>query len=65
MPAEPLEAIIALAPGRQAEMVLLAIIAGTDLANVVTHHLVRIVVVIVGAPLAARLMRGQKGVKGG
>jgi uncharacterized membrane protein AbrB (regulator of aidB expression) len=37
-------------------MVLLAIIAGTDIAYVVTHHLVRIVVVIVGAPVVARLM---------
>ena len=55
--APPLEAIIAFAPGGQAEMVLLAIIAGTDMAYVVTHHLVRIVVVIVGAPIVARLMR--------
>ena len=54
--AGPLEAILAFAPGGQAEMVLLAIIAGTDIAFVVTHHLVRIVVVIVGAPIVARLM---------
>ena len=56
--ADPLDAIIAFAPGGQAEMVLLAIIAGTDMAYVVTHHLVRIVVVIIGAPIVARLMRG-------
>lgn len=55
--APPLEAILAFAPGGQAEMVLLAIIAGTDMAYVVTHHLVRIVVVIIGAPIIARLMR--------
>ncbi len=55
--AGPMEAIIAFAPGGQAEMVLLAIIAGTDMAYVVTHHLVRIVVVIIGAPIIARLMR--------
>ncbi|MEM7188645.1 MAG: AbrB family transcriptional regulator [Pseudomonadota bacterium] len=54
--APPLDAIIAFAPGGQAEMVLLAIIAGADMAFVVTHHLVRIVVVILGAPLAARLL---------
>ena len=55
--AGPLEAILAFAPGGQAEMVLLALIAGTDMAYVVTHHLVRIVVVIIGAPVIARLMR--------
>ena len=38
-------------------MVLLALIAGADMAYVVTHHLVRIVVVILGAPIAARLWR--------
>ena len=54
--APPLEAIMAFAPGGQAEMVLLALIAGSDMAYVVTHHLVRIVVVIVGAPIIARLM---------
>ena len=55
--AGPMEAIIAFAPGGQAEMVLLAIIAGTDIAYVVTHHLVRILVVILGAPLAARFLK--------
>lgn len=54
--AGPLEAIIAFAPGGQAEMVLLVIIAGTDMAYVVTHHLVRIVVVIIGAPIVARVL---------
>lgn len=55
--AAPLEAIMAFAPGGQAEMVLLAIIAGADMAYVVTHHLVRIVVVILGAPLLARWLK--------
>ncbi len=55
--AGPLEAIMAFAPGGQAEMVLLAILAGADMAYVVTHHLVRLIVVILGAPLAARLFR--------
>lgn len=54
--ADPLAAMIAFAPGGQAEMVLLAIIAGTDMAYVVTHHLVRIVVVIIGAPIVARIV---------
>ncbi len=52
--APPLDAILAFAPGGQAEMVLLAIIAGTDVAYVVTHHLLRVVLVILGAPFAAR-----------
>lgn len=50
------DALLAFAPGGQAEMVVLAIVAGTDVAYVVTHHLVRLVVVIVGAPLAAKLL---------
>ncbi len=55
--APPLDAILAFAPGGQAEMVLLAIIAGTDVAYVVTHHLLRIVIVILGAPFVARWVR--------
>ena len=49
-----LEALLAYAPGGQAEMTLLALIAGADAAVVVAHHVVRIVTVIVGAPLVAR-----------
>lgn len=54
--ADPLEAIIAFAPGGQAEMVLLAIVVGADTAFVVTHHLLRVVLVITCAPIAARLL---------
>ena len=54
--AAPLEAIMAFAPGGQAEMVLLAIIAGADTAFVVTHHLLRVVLVILCAPIAAKLL---------
>lgn len=54
----PVPAFLAFAPGGQAEMTVLAIVAGADLGYVITHHLTRIVIVIVGAPLAARLMRG-------
>ncbi len=32
-------------------------VAGADLAYVVTHHLVRLVVVIIGAPIVARLVK--------
>lgn len=52
--APPLEALLAFAPGGQAEMTILALIAGADVAFVITHHILRIVVVIVGAPVAAR-----------
>ena len=52
----PTEAFLAFAPGGQAEMTVLAIVTGADLGFVVTHHLTRIVLVIVGAPLAASLM---------
>lgn len=48
------EALLAFSPGGQGEMTVLAIVAGADIAYVVTHHLSRIVVVIIGAPIVAR-----------
>jgi len=58
----PVEAFLAFAPGGQAEMTVLAIVTGADLGFVITHHLTRIVLVIVGAPLVAGLMaRRRKG----
>ncbi|SIO11530.1 AbrB family transcriptional regulator [Vannielia litorea] len=54
---DPVEAFLAFAPGGQAEMTVLAIVTGADLGFVITHHLTRIVLVILGAPLAARLIR--------
>lgn len=59
--APPLDAILAFAPGGQAEMVLLAIVAGADVAYIVTHHLLRILLVIVGAPLVGRRVRPRAG----
>lgn len=60
--APTLEAFLAFAPGGQAEMVVLALVAGADLAFVVTHHLVRLVVVILGAPIFVRFTAaGRKG----
>ncbi|MBT8473895.1 MAG: AbrB family transcriptional regulator, partial [Alphaproteobacteria bacterium] len=41
--------------GGQAEMTVLAIFAGADLGFVIVHHLVRITLVILLAPVAARL----------
>ena len=51
------EAFLAFLPGGQAEMVVIAIVAGADLAYVVSHHLLRIVLVILLAPLAERWLR--------
>ena len=45
---------LAFAPGGQAEMTVLALIAGADLAFVIAHHVLRIITVIIGAPIAAR-----------
>ncbi len=57
--APPVEAFLAFAPGGQAEMTVLAIVAGADLGFVVAHHLTRIVLVIAGAPVIARLLRSR------
>ena len=57
---DPVPAFLAFAPGGQAEMTVLAIVTGADLGFVITHHLTRIVIVIVGAPVAARLMAQRR-----
>ena len=57
--APPMEALLAFAPGGQAEMTVLALIAGADMAFVIAHHVLRIVTVIVGAPIAARLFNSR------
>lgn len=51
--APSLEVFLAFAPGGQAEMIVLALVARADVAFVVAHHLVRLVIVIVGAPAFA------------
>lgn len=53
--APPLETLLAFAPGGQAELTVLALIVGADMAFVVAHHVLRIFIVILGAPLLARL----------
>ena len=57
--APPMETLLAFAPGGQAEMTVLALIAGADMAFVIAHHVLRIVVVIIGAPIASRLFRSK------
>ncbi|MEM0947027.1 MAG: AbrB family transcriptional regulator [Pseudomonadota bacterium] len=49
-----MEAVLAFAPGGQAELTVLALIVGADMAFVVAHHILRIFLVIIGAPIAAR-----------
>ncbi len=55
--APAVDGFIAFAPGGQAEMTVLAIIVGADLGYVIVHHLTRVLLVISGAPIVARLMR--------
>ncbi|MCU4653725.1 AbrB family transcriptional regulator [Roseibacterium sp. SDUM158016] len=55
--AAPVDGFLAFAPGGQAEMTVLAIIVGADLGYIIVHHLTRVLLVISGAPVAARLMR--------
>ena len=52
----PVEAFLAFAPGGQAEMTVLALVVGADLGFVIVHHLSRIVLVILGAPIAAKFL---------
>ncbi|QYK42575.1 MAG: AbrB family transcriptional regulator [Paracoccaceae bacterium] len=59
--ARPVEGFLAFAPGGQAEMTVLALVTGADLGFVILHHLTRMVVVILGAPVAARLVGVRRG----
>ncbi|MGR3793467.1 AbrB family transcriptional regulator [Vannielia sp. SX4] len=56
----PVEAFLAFSPGGQAEMTVLAIVTGADLGFVITHHLTRILLVILGAPIVARLITKRR-----
>ncbi|MEL6477877.1 MAG: AbrB family transcriptional regulator [Pseudomonadota bacterium] len=51
-----MEVLLAFAPGGQAELTVLALIVGADMAFVVAHHVLRLFVVILGAPIAIRLL---------
>ncbi|MEL6481914.1 MAG: AbrB family transcriptional regulator [Pseudomonadota bacterium] len=50
-----METLLAFAPGGQAELTVLALIVGADVAFVVAHHVLRLFVVILGAPIAMRV----------
>lgn len=53
-------ALLAFAPGGLAEMSLIALALGIDAAYVSSHHVVRIFMIVVAAPLVFRLL-GRKG----
>jgi len=55
--APAVEGFLAFAPGGQAEMAIIAIVAGADLGYVVTHHLARMVLVIMLAPVMAKVAK--------
>jgi len=57
---DPVSIFLAYAPAGQAEMAVFAIVVGADLGYVVTHHIVRIVLVIIGSPLAASAFKRRR-----
>jgi len=57
---DPVSIFLAYAPAGQAEMAVFAIVVGADLGYVVTHHIVRIVLVIIGSPLAASAFKSRR-----
>ncbi|MDG3040196.1 AbrB family transcriptional regulator [Roseicyclus marinus] len=58
--APPLDGFLAFVPAGQAEMAILAIVVGADLGYVVLHHVARVFLIILGAPVAARLLGIRK-----
>jgi uncharacterized membrane protein AbrB (regulator of aidB expression) len=48
-------------PGGQAELVVMALIVGADMGFVVAHHLFRIFIVILGAPILSQIMLAKSG----
>ncbi len=56
-----MSALLAYSPGGQAELTVLALVVGADIAFVVAHHILRLVIVIMGAPLAAHLLDRGRG----
>jgi uncharacterized protein len=52
--------VLAFSPGGLAEMSLIALALGIDAAFVSTHHIVRIIIVVVAAPVTFRLLRRRQ-----
>ena len=57
--APAVDAMLSMAPGGQAELVVITLIVGADLGFVVAHHLFRIFIVILGAPIMERFMKSK------
>ncbi|MBE2278256.1 MAG: AbrB family transcriptional regulator [Rhodobacteraceae bacterium] len=57
--APPVEGFLSFTPGGQAEMSMLALVTGADIGFVIVHHLTRIFLVILGAPILFAWMRRQ------
>ena len=55
--ANGVEALLAFAPGGQAALTVLALVVGADVAFVVAHHVVRLFIVILGAPLVIKFFQ--------
>lgn len=52
----PVQRFLSFWPAGQAEIAILSLAAGVNVGIVVIHHLVRIILIILGAPLAARVL---------
>lgn len=52
--------VLSFAPGGLAEMSLIALALGIDAAFVSTHHIMRIIMVVIAAPLLFRLLRRRQ-----
>jgi len=57
--APPMETILSFAPGGQAELTVLALIVGADMAFVVAHHVLRMSIVILGAPIFDKIFNKE------
>lgn len=55
--ANDVDALLAFAPGGQAELAVLALVVGADVAFVVAHHVVRLFIVILFAPLVIKFFQ--------
>jgi membrane AbrB-like protein len=52
-----LDVLLAYSPGGQGEMAILALAGGADLLFVVTHHILRLAIILCAAPIVFRVLR--------
>ncbi|MDH3232844.1 MAG: AbrB family transcriptional regulator [Alphaproteobacteria bacterium] len=55
--------VLSFAPGGLAEMSLIALALGIDAAFVSTHHIIRIIIVVIAAPIIFRLLKRRQAAK--